>query len=281
MQLGVLRAPLRPQQVGRGDRVPPGGRGRHTGEQSAGPQAVDRAAHLSAQVTVGHPGLVDRIADQLSVGSVVPQRHWQDPHERAIAVGPPACRSGLQRRHARADRAQRGVRLHADVEDPAVDGIPPLVLPGDQPGSKAVDVEPTVVEQPAQEHERLSAVVAPRARRHAGMRPPEAGRRGHLDRLERRDGSRRMELVGHAERVADEQPEQATAQSVACGDGHADTVCRPRPLTPRVPPAPPPRGQRASQHLRPTRQAPRAGDTPVLSQTCPGRRLLRVVGGGP
>jgi hypothetical protein len=168
-------------------------------------------------MTVGDRRLGHRIGRQVGVGAAVPEREGQDPHERAVAVGPRVGGPGRRGGHPGTQGSDGDPGLDADVEDVAVDGIPALVVPRDQSAADVVHVEVTHPQERFEQDEGLGTVVRPGAGGDPGMGPGEAGGRDHLDLVGGRDLRGWVEFVGHSERITDEKPEDPAAQAVASG----------------------------------------------------------------
>ena len=105
----------------------------------------------------------------------MPEGQGQDAHQRAVAVVALAGRPGLRGGRAGLEGREAPARGDADVEDLAIDGEVPLLIPAEHPTPEVLGVEPAAVQQRVEQAERLRAVVRPRPRR--GPRVSPAGSR--------------------------------------------------------------------------------------------------------
>jgi hypothetical protein len=73
-----------------------------------------------------------------------------------------------------------------------------------------IQIQSIASEQAVEQDQGLRAIVAPGSGRNARVRAPESRWWIELDEIHRRDLVGRMEFIGNAERVAHQQPDQAS-----------------------------------------------------------------------
>ena len=155
---------------------------------------------------MGRERLPVGILHQSFIRARVPQRKRQDPHQRPVAVIPLSARPRVGRQHALAQTAEGVAGLAADVENTCVDCVGPAIRPGQQTPAEIVKVELAKIEERGKERQCLGAIVGPGARRRAIVGTAEACGRLELYLVQWRNLFPRVELVGHAQSIADEQP---------------------------------------------------------------------------
>ena len=101
---------------------------------------------------------------------------------------------------------QRGMQ---NIEDALIDGQIARGAPVDQAPPEIFQVELAAVEQRSEQGQRQRPIIRPGAGWHAGMGAPKTRRGRKLNVWGRGQITRIMEFIGHAQRVANEQAQQA------------------------------------------------------------------------